>query len=209
MSSPYARHVRKAGPTPQNQPIAGREAEQVKMGSGMIAGTSLTPREGAGALALVTAATEPNHMVVGYTAAGADGWTSRNRRGNSFGYTSSDGVTPLAITPRMRLDTVVDGLARLPFGGTDCALPMLYAMEKELEIDAFVSITDNESWAGSIHPTEALAQYRKKSGIDAKMAVIAMTATQFSVADKSDPRQMDFCGFDTAVPQLLADFIRS
>ena len=44
----------------------------------------------------------------------------------------------------------------LPFGGTDCALPMLYATRKRLPVDAFVVMTDNETWAGNIHPVEAL-----------------------------------------------------
>ena len=36
-------------------------------------------------------------------------------------------LTPLAISPRQRLDDAVRAVSDLPFGGTDCALPMLYA----------------------------------------------------------------------------------
>ncbi len=32
-------------------------------------------------------------------------------------------------------------VADLPFGGTDCALPMLYALDREREVDAFVIYT--------------------------------------------------------------------
>ena len=37
----------------------------------------------------------------------------------------ADGLTPLAISPRQRLDDAVKAVSDLPFGGTDCALPML------------------------------------------------------------------------------------
>lgn len=46
-------------------------------------------------------------------------------------------------------------------GGTDCALPMIHAKQKKLEVDVFIVYTDSETWYGKIHPTEALKQYRK------------------------------------------------
>ena len=63
-----------------------------------------------------------------------------------------DGLTPLAISPRQRLDDAVKAVSDLPFGGTDCALPMLYAQAQEREIDTFVVYTDSETWAGNVHP---------------------------------------------------------
>ena len=48
----------------------------------------------------------------------------------------------------------------MPYGGTDCALPMLYALERGLEVDAFVIYTDSETWAGAIHPAQALRRGR-------------------------------------------------
>ena len=96
----------------------------------------------------------------------------------------------------------------LPFGGTDCALPMLYARAKELEVDTFVVLTDSESWAGEVHASQALSEYRSASGIDARLVVVAMVANEFSVADPNDPGQLDVVGFDTATPQLISDFAR-
>jgi hypothetical protein len=37
------------------------------------------------------------------------------------------GLTPRSISPRQRLDDVVKLIGDLPFGGTDCALPMVEA----------------------------------------------------------------------------------
>lgn len=162
------------------------------MGLPPIGNLGITPREASAALALVTAATEPSYEIVGFT--GGD-----YRRGQ---------VHPLAISPRQRLDDVIKYTASLPFGGTDCAQPMLYAMALKLPIDTFVIYTDNETWAGQMHPHQALRKYRERMGIDAKLVVVGMTSTQFSIADPSDPGMLDIAGFDSAVPNLITDFSR-
>jgi 60 kDa SS-A/Ro ribonucleoprotein len=159
-----------------------------------VSGLPITCREAAGALALVTASTEPEHRFVGFTA-GARG----------YGDTA---VTELDISPRDRLDDVCRDLATLPFGATDCAAPMVWALRHRVEVDTFHVYTDNETWFGSIHPHQALRQYRERMGIAARLVVAAMTATGRSIADPADPGQLDVSGFDAAVPQLLADFSR-
>ena len=120
----------------------------------------------------------------------------------------TDGLTPLSISPRQRLDDAVKTVSGLPFGGTDCALPMLYAQALEREIDTFVIYTDSETWAGDIHPVQALRDYRHASGIDARLVVVGMVSNGFSIADPADPGMLDVVGFDTATPQLIADFAR-
>ena len=99
-------------------------------------------------------------------------------------------------------------MSGLPFGGTDCALPMLYAQALEREIDTFVIYTDSETWAGDIHPVQALRDYRHASGIDARLVVVGMVSNGFSIADPTDPGMLDVVGFDTATPQLISDFAR-
>lgn len=51
---------------------------------------------------------------------------------------------------------VVKTIEAIPIGGADCALPMLWALEKKIQADAFVIYTDNETWHGKIHPAQAL-----------------------------------------------------
>jgi 60 kDa SS-A/Ro ribonucleoprotein len=85
---------------------------------------------------------------------------------------------------------------------------MLYATEKRLEVDAFVVMTDNETWAGKIHPVEALRNYRGTMGIPAKLVVVGMTSTGFSIADPDDGGMLDVVGFDAAAPAVIADFLR-
>ena len=85
--------------------------------------------------------------------------------------------------------------------------PMLDALERKMPIDAFVVLTDNETWAGDIHPCQALVKYRNATGIPAKLVVVGMTSTGFSIADPKDGGMMDVVGLDTAAPALIADFI--
>jgi 60 kDa SS-A/Ro ribonucleoprotein len=151
-----------------------------------ISGMPLTCREASAALALVTAATEPAYEVVGF----------------------STTLEQLAISPRQRLDDVLKTVSGLPFAGTDCALPMVDALRRKAEIDTFIVYTDNETWFGRIHPHQALRQYRERMGIDAKLIVVAMTASRFSIADPDDAGMLDVAGFDSAVPTVITGFAR-
>ncbi len=113
----------------------------------------------------------------------------------------------LSISSRQRLDDVVRTISGLPFAGTDCALPMLFATQENLEIDAFHVFTDSETWAGQIHPCQALQQYRQKTGIPAKLVVWGMESNGFSIADPNDGGMMDVVGLDTAAPAVVHQFV--
>ncbi len=152
-------------------------------------------------MALVTAAVESQHHFVAFT---ADGWGGSPSMHS--GYPAC--LTPLTISPRQRLDDVCRQTGALPMGGTDCALPMLYAAEQKIPVDVFTVYTDSETWHGQIHPTQALEQYRQKMGIPAKLIVCGMLANEFTIADPSDSGQMDMVGFDTAAPAAMSDFAR-
>ena len=175
-------------------------------------GSPLSCREASAALALVTLATESNTQVVGFTA--TEGRYSRGA-GLIVGFTATEvryspgaDLKPLPLSARQRLDDAVETVSNLPFGRTDCALPMLYAAHNMIPVDAFVIYTDNETWAGKIHPFQALQEYRKTMGRDAKCIVVGMTSTGFSIADPGDGGMLDIVGFDGSCPQLISDFIR-
>jgi 60 kDa SS-A/Ro ribonucleoprotein len=155
----------------------------------------VTPRVASAAMALVTARSEQTYLITGFTSSGS--WLR-----------DSSGISEMNISPRQRLDDVVKTISGTPAGGTDCALPMIYATKHKLPLDGFIVYTDNETWAGSIHPSQALQEYRQKMGIPARLAVVGMTSTGFSIADPEDAGQMDVVGFDTAAPRVLGDFMR-
>jgi 60 kDa SS-A/Ro ribonucleoprotein len=179
------------------------------MGSAMN-GSPLTVREAGAALALVTAKSEPSHHIVGFSAGLPGAWVSSpvSRHGHFPQCRAGDGISPLRIGARTRLDDAVRAVADVPFGATDCALPMLYAAAKRIDVDVFVVVTDNETWAGTVHPAQALRDYRQKTGIAAKLIVVAMTSTGFSIADPDDGGMLDVVGFDSAAPAVMADFAR-
>jgi 60 kDa SS-A/Ro ribonucleoprotein len=158
------------------------------MTCGAIAGVpGLTPRVASAAMALVTAKVEEQFSAVAF----------------------STTLTPLGISPRQRLDDVLKVVESLPFGGTDCAQPMLWATANRVPVDTFVIYTDSETWAGAVHPHQALEQYRQKLGRAAKLVVVGMTSTGFSIANPDDAGMMDVVGFDAAAPQVMADFSRA
>jgi 60 kDa SS-A/Ro ribonucleoprotein len=161
----------------------------------------ITCREAATAVALVTAATEPQHVLTAFTnGPRRSRWSSYNGMGT--------GIAPLSLSARQRIDDAMCAASSIPMGGTDCALPMLWAAENKVSVDVFAVLTDNETWFGDIHPHEALELYRQRMGIDARLAVVSFTATDFSIANPDDSRMLDVCGFDSATPTLLADFAR-
>lgn len=156
------------------------------MGTTNLMGAAISAREASAAMALVTAATEPRTHVVGF----------------------SNGMTELDITGGMRLDQAVKEVSDLPFQSTDCGLPMRYALERGIAVDTFVIYTDNETYAGREHPHLALERYRRKTGIPARLVVVGMTSTGFTIANPTDAGMLDLVGFDSAAPGLMADFSR-
>jgi 60 kDa SS-A/Ro ribonucleoprotein len=157
---------------------------------GDIAGVpGLTPRNASAAMAMVTARAEApgSYHIAGF----------------------SDRMEPIGVTPRDRLDTTVEKIGRMDFGRTDCAMPMIDALERGIEADLFLLVTDNETWCGEVHPCQALREYRKRTGIPAKLVVVGMTSTGFTIADPEDAGTLDVVGFDSAAPQVISDFAKA
>ncbi|XP_046844082.1 60 kDa SS-A/Ro ribonucleoprotein-like [Xenia sp. Carnegie-2017] len=145
----------------------------------------LTPRVAAAAMSMVTARTESKHQFVAF----------------------SHKIVPLMISSDLTLNEVLQLMKLTEMGGTDCAQPMLYAIENNLEVDVFVIYTDSETKAGCIHPSKALKNYRDHSGIQAKLIVVAMTSNGVTIADPEDSGMLDIVGFDSAVPQVIREFV--
>lgn len=149
------------------------------------AGLDLSAAQVGAALSMTVARTEPAYDIMGFAHEFRD----------------------LGITPRMNLAAVMQKTGLGTFGGTDCALPMLYAAKNGIEVDTFVVVTDSETWAGPVKPHQSLRQYQDKMGIPAKVAVVGVTSTGFTIADPSMPEFMlDFVGFDASGPAVLTDF---
>lgn len=153
----------------------------------------LSPRDATAAMAMVTTAIEPYTYSAGFH-------SERNGPG------ARSNMEPFPLSTRERLDDVIKRMDRMPFGGTDCSLPMLDALEQGIEADVFVVYTDNETWAGRMHPYQALQKYRNETGIPAKLVSVGMAATDVSIADPRDAGMLDIAGFDAAAPRIISDF---
>lgn len=153
---------------------------------GYIAGTFLKPRVAAAAMAMLYVKTEP----LTYTTA------------------FSHQLVNVNLNRKMDLTSVVKTFSKIPMGGTNCALPMVAATQDKIETDVFVVITDNDTWSGKMHPCQALEQYRQKMGIPAKLVVMGLTSTGFTIADKDDKGgSLDVVGFDASVPGVVREFV--
>ena len=145
----------------------------------------LSCAEGAAAMAMITNRVEKNVQTMAFTST----------------------FRPLPFSKETDLNSAINMTASLNFGGTDCAIPMLYAMHNKIECDAFIVYTDNETWAGAVHPYKALKDYRRKMGIDAKLVVVGMESNGFSIADPNDAGMLDVVGFDASAPQVISQFV--
>jgi len=123
-----------------------------------------------------------------------------------YGFCNS--ITKLPIARGWNLNAAMKAVHGLPFGATDCSLPMQVALLEKKSYDAFIVYTDNETWAGKMKPMEALRRYRSAMGIHAKLVVVGMTSTGFTIADPEDGGAMDVVGFDAGVPAVISDFIK-
>jgi 60 kDa SS-A/Ro ribonucleoprotein len=155
--------------------------------SGQLAGMPISCAEGTAAMSLVTANVEPAYHIMAFC--------------HQF--------VPLKISPRMRLDQAAAETQKVNFGTTDCSVPIMWALANKIPVDVFQVMTDSETYAGNIHPTVALREYRQRMGIGAKEVVVGMASNGFTIADPNDAGQFDCVGFDTATPSVIAEFARS
>jgi 60 kDa SS-A/Ro ribonucleoprotein len=174
--------------TPTNKNILIGLDVSGSMADSFISGCSyMSARDVSSALCMITARTESNYYIHGF----------------------STTFINLKITSKHSLTDVIRRVGRLPFEATDCAIPMLYAAKNKLDVDVFIIYTDNETWAGHIHPFQALREYRlKMDNPNAKLVVVGMTSTGFSIADPTDPNQLDVVGCDTNIPQIISEFTK-
>lgn len=163
-----------------------------------LAGTFLTPRDAAAALSLVTVRTEKLTHTVSFSCANGNWYRHQDDRLEDLGF---DG--------RTSLDSAIKKVSTCRACGTDCALPMIHALKHKIEADVFVVLTDSETWAGNIHPVQALREYRDKMGIPSKLIVVGMVSNGFTIADPNDGGMMDVVGFDSSAPSVMADFTRA
>jgi len=177
------------------------------MACSSIGGSCITARETSAAMALITAVTEAEHEIIAFSAPARGCESHRPIYGGMHGG-GEPGITRVDTSPKMRLAEVIKRIESIPMGGTDCALPIVWAARNKLNVSGFITYTDSETWAGPIHPAQALRKYRDGFVAEAKAVVVGMTSNGFTLADPNDRGILDVAGFDTSVPAVIADFVR-
>lgn len=147
--------------------------------------TGISPAMAATAMALVHASIEPESHVV----------------------TFATNLKPITLTPRMSLNEALSVASRGTGEGTDCSVPMRYATSHKIPVDAFLVLTDNETWQGG-HPIVALRQYREALARPALAVASAFASTKCSIFPEHDGGCLNVAGFDASVPSVVADFMR-
>lgn len=154
---------------------------------------NITPREGSVAMAMMTLHAEGAQNV------------------HIYGFSNMFYNFNGKIRPEMTIQDAIKA-TDVPFGSTDCALPMTEALKMYTQtgivFDVFCVYTDSETYAPTIHPQVALEQYRKTTGVDAKLIVIGMASNNLSIADPTDKNTLNLSGFDTSTPELISMFVR-
>ena len=164
------------------------------MSSFMCAGAkNITPREGSVAMALMTLYAEGAENV------------------HIYGFSNTFYNFNGKVRPDMTVQDAIKA-TDVPFGATDCALPMTEALKMYRAngtlFDVFCVYTDSETYAPTVHPQVALEVYRKETGIDAKLIVVGMTSNCLTIADPKDKNTLNLAGFDTSTPELISMFVR-
>ena len=178
--------------TPTGQSIMVAVDVSGSMSSAVLGSKVLTCRDASIAMALLYLETEKNVSIVAF----------------------SDGLTDMSTPSRnqlqrgMTIDQALSATSGMAFSSTDCVLPILHAIKHKLKIDAFIVLTDNETYAPNEHPQSALVRYRQLMGTETKLIVIGMTGNCFTIVDPNDRKTLNLAGFDTSTPEIASMFLR-
>ncbi|MDC0835535.1 ribonucleoprotein Ro/SS-A-related protein [Geitlerinema sp. FC II] len=151
------------------------------MSSYTVSSVGLTCCEIAAAMALVTAKAEKNYVIRGF----------------------STDFKDLKISRRDSFGTALSKVSNQNFGGTDASVAYDWAIRHSFKADVICFWTDSESWAGRRHPTEALAEYRRKVNPNVKAVYVTLAPYRITLVDPNDPLSWDMGGFDPGTPRLI------
>ncbi|ASV44713.1 RNA-binding protein [Agrobacterium phage Atu_ph07] len=173
----------------------------------------LDARTASAALALVNANVEKDVSFIGFSVGVND---DKNSKKDVWTYSQTTSryshnkgsIIEMEIDPSMTISQVMRYIAGFRFGGTDCSLPMLYAIDKEIPFENISVYTDNETYQTAMRADAALYRMRDRLKVDTKLAVVGMVSNEITIANPKDSGMMDFVGFSPDTPAAIADFFR-
>jgi len=125
----------------------------------------------------------------------------------------SDSIPKVRLNPLDSVTTIANVLSKLPSGGTNCALPLASVANEGQKVDAFVLVSDNESWINSpsyynYYRTNAMDEWLriKKKNPKAKLINIDLTPnTTTQLHSQSDI--LNIGGFSDNVFEVVRSFL--
>ncbi|MBD2162935.1 TROVE domain-containing protein [Calothrix membranacea FACHB-236] len=151
------------------------------MSWGVVDSVGLSCCEIATTMALVTAKAEKNYMIRGFATE----------------------FRELGITAKDTFSSALRKASNQNFGGTDASVAYDWMIKNKFKADVVCFWTDNESWAGHKHPSQALAQYREKVNPNAKAVYVTLAPYNITLVDPKDPLSWDLAGFDPGTPRII------
>lgn len=109
------------------------------------------------------------------------------------------------LSPSMRLDQVMQAMNQYN-EGTDCAQPILYAAAHKLPVDGILILSDNQTWAGNDHASEALKTFRKQINRPVRMVNVQTSVNDTSITDPDDELSLEMAGFGPNIQSVASLF---
>ena len=173
------------------------------------AGTPIRCALAARALAITLARMEPHAVVVTFDTAVQEVMPVTRRTGIASIGLAHGGGTDLSAPVRWAMgQRTGEQMVPTRWGVMVAYTPDTQLSARLMEVDAFIIITDNETWAGRQHPAQALDQYRRTVNRQAQLVCCSLAATAGDIVDPGDLGSMGCAGLDASLPALVADFIR-
>jgi 60 kDa SS-A/Ro ribonucleoprotein len=146
-----------------------------------VSSIGLTCCEIATTMALATAKAEKNYVIRGF----------------------AENFRDLNISAQDSFSSAIAKANNQNFGGTDASVAYDWMIKHKFKADVVCFWTDCESWAGRRHPSQALAEYRRKVNPNVKAVYVTLAPYQISLVDPQDPLSWDMAGFDPSAPRLI------
>ena len=159
-------------------------------------GTPLSASTAASAMAITLARLEPHATVVQFDTSVREVLSITKRTGIASIESSHGGGTDVSSPVRWAM-------------GDDGYPGLIYRGEKvhPQEFDAFVILTDGETWAGNMHTSQVLEQDRRAVNPAAKLICCSMAANHANIVDPRDPLSFGCAGLDANLPVMVAEFV--
>jgi len=171
-------------------------------------GTPIATSKAAAAMALTLARAEPNATVVHFDVAVQRVVPITKRSALSSIEATNGGGTDLASPIRWALGEATGSMQVMNgWGHRQLYTPPTQLPPAREHFDAFIILTDNETWAGNGHASQYLDAYRKQINPKAKLICCSMAANHANIVDPNDAGSLGCAGLDANLPAIVAEFI--